>query len=77
MNLLINGQLRAFPELAAGATLHDLLAALALKTDRIAVEHNAALVPRSAWPSTPIADGDKLEIVHFVGGGVPASIPER
>ena len=69
MDLLINGQSRGFPGLAAGATLHDLLTALALKHDRIAVEHNGVLVSRAAWPSTPIADGDKLEIVHFVGGG--------
>lgn len=69
MDLLINGQQRSFPQLAAGATLHDLLTALALKADRVAVEHNGSIVSRPAWVSTPIADGDKFEIVHFVGGG--------
>jgi thiamine biosynthesis protein ThiS len=69
MDLLINGQPRSFPALAAGATLQDLLTALALKSDRVAVEHNGSIVPRTAWPSTPIAAGDKFEIVHFVGGG--------
>jgi sulfur carrier protein len=69
MNLVINGQPRSFPALAAGSTLHDLLTALALKSDRVAIEHNGAIVPRASWPSTPIADGDKCEIVHFVGGG--------
>jgi sulfur carrier protein len=69
MDLLINGQPRTFPELTAGATLHDLLTALALKPDRVAVEHNGSIVSRPAWPSTPVSDGDKFEIVHFVGGG--------
>jgi sulfur carrier protein len=69
MDLIINGQPRTFPELAAGATLQDLLTALALKSDRVAVEHNGSIVSRPAWPSTPVTNGDKFEIVHFVGGG--------
>ena len=69
MNLLINGQPRDFPNLSSGATVQDLLTALALKADRIAVEHNGAIVSRNGWPATPISDGDKFEIVHFVGGG--------
>jgi sulfur carrier protein len=69
MDLIINGQPRTFPELAAGATLQDLLTALALQPDRVAVEHNGSIVSRPAWPSTPVTNGDKFEIVHFVGGG--------
>jgi len=69
MDLLINGQPRSFPELGPGSSLQDLLTALGLKPDRIAVEHNGSIVARPAWPSTPVASGDKLEIVHFVGGG--------
>lgn len=69
MHLVINGQPREFPALAAGATVQDLLAALGLKQDRVAVEHNGAIVSRPAWATTPVADGDKFEIVHFVGGG--------
>jgi sulfur carrier protein len=69
MDLIINGQPRTFPELAAGATLQDLLTALALQSDRVAVEHNGSIVSRPAWPSTPVTNGDKFEIVHFVGGG--------
>lgn len=69
MNLVINGQPRDFAELAAGATIQDLLIALGLKQDRIAVEHNGAIVSRPVWPSTSIADGDRFEVVHFVGGG--------
>jgi sulfur carrier protein len=73
MDFLINGQPRTFPGLAPGATLQDLLTALGLKSDRVAVEHNGAIVSRPAWPSTSIVEGDKFEIVHFVGGGAPVS----
>jgi sulfur carrier protein len=73
MDFLINGQPRTFPGLAPGATLQDLLTALGLKPDRIAVEHNGSIVSRPAWPSTSIVEGDKFEIVHFVGGGAPVS----
>jgi thiamine biosynthesis protein ThiS len=40
-----------------------------MKPDRVAVELNRELIPRDQWPSTRLSDGDKLEIVHFVGGG--------
>jgi thiamine biosynthesis protein ThiS len=69
MDLVINGRPRSFPELAAGSSLQDLVAALALKSDRVAVEHNGGIVARPSWSATPLADGDKFEIVHFVGGG--------
>jgi thiamine biosynthesis protein ThiS len=69
MHLVINGHPREFPALAAEATVQDLLAALGLKQDRVAVEHNGAIVSRTAWPATAIAAGDRFEIVHFVGGG--------
>lgn len=69
MDLVINGQTRSFPSLSAGATLPDLLNALGLKHDRIAVEQNGSIVSRPAWPGTSITDGDRFEIVHFVGGG--------
>ena len=69
MDLVINGHTRSFSELAAGSTVQDLVAALALKSDRVAIEHNGAIVARPAWPSTSIGDGDKFEVVHFVGGG--------
>lgn len=69
MNLVINGRPRSFDELAANSLLADLLAALGLKQDRVAVEHNGTIVSRAAWAATPIAEGDRFEIVHFVGGG--------
>jgi sulfur carrier protein len=69
LSILLNGQNRAFPNLQPSAPLTDLIAELALKSDRIAVEHNGDIIPRTAWADTPVATGDRLEIVHFVGGG--------
>ena len=70
MNFTINGTSRAL-ELPAAPTLDKLIAALELKGDRIAVEHNGSIVQRTQWPATLVAEGDRLEIVHFVGGGAP------
>lgn len=69
MDLIINGQTRAFAALGAGATVQDLLAELGLKQDRVAVEQNGDIVPRTQWEATAVSAGDKFEIVHFVGGG--------
>lgn len=69
MNVFINGQERSLPELATGSTLQELLSALGLKQDRVAVEQNGSIVSRSSWPSTLVAENDTFEIVHFVGGG--------
>jgi thiamine biosynthesis protein ThiS len=66
MKLLINGEDRNFD---GPLTLHGLVERLGMKADRVAVELNRDLVPRTQWPATPLADGDQLEIVHFVGGG--------
>ena len=69
MQLVINGNERDFPSLPPAATVTDLIEILSLKGDRIALEHNGAIVRRDAWPTTAIHSGDKFEIVHFVGGG--------
>lgn len=66
MTLVINGQDH---ELSNVATLSDLVAHLGMKPDRVAIELNRDLIPRDRWSATQLADGDKLEIVHFVGGG--------
>ena len=66
MTLTINGESRDFDRIF---TLSDLVAYLGMKPDRIAVELNRELVPRERWQASRLADGDKLEIVHFVGGG--------
>ncbi|HYK38163.1 sulfur carrier protein ThiS [Alloacidobacterium sp.] len=69
MQLVINGQRREFTELTASAKISDLITTLGLKNDRVAIEQNGEIVPRSFWAETPLQSGDKLEIVHFVGGG--------
>jgi len=50
-------------------TLHALVEELGMKSDRLAIELNREIVPREQWAHTPLKDGDRLEIVHFVGGG--------
>ena len=68
MKLQINGEERTFPDTAA-QTLAALIESLQMKSDRVAVELNRDIVPRDRWPQTSLKDGDRLEIVHFVGGG--------
>jgi sulfur carrier protein len=65
----LNGQQHAFEELTSPANLIQVIDSLGLKTDRIAVEHNGEIASRSTWAQTSVAIGDRLEIVHFVGGG--------
>jgi sulfur carrier protein len=66
MKLQINGEAHEFdPPL----TLTALLQKLDMKADRVAVELNRSIVPREGWAATSLAEGDHLEIVHFVGGG--------
>lgn len=69
MNIVLNGQDRTIEGLPEAPTVVDLIEALSLKGDRIAVEQNGDIVPRSTWAASPVAAGDKFEIVHFVGGG--------
>jgi len=70
LTLVVNGQSRAFDDLAVPPTLAGVIAVMELKGDRIAVEHNGGIVQRDRWAETSVAPGDRLEIVHFVGGGV-------
>lgn len=70
MILHINGEERVFDHAAPHAfTLAALIESLNMKSDRVAVELNREIVPRNLWPETPLKEGDRLEIVHFVGGG--------
>ena len=64
--LQINGEQREFPD---GLTVAALVAQLGMKPDRVAVELNLEIVPRTNWEATTLNNGDKLEVVHFVGGG--------
>ncbi len=69
LRLTLNGVERDFGELEQGASLSSLLVALTLKSDRVAVELNGAIVSRELWSSRALHESDRLEIVHFVGGG--------
>ena len=71
MVLHINGEPRDFPD---GLTVASLVEHLGMKADRVAVELNLEIVPRANWPATNLKDSDKLEIVHFVGGGSTGGI---
>ncbi|MEO6153602.1 MAG: sulfur carrier protein ThiS [Croceibacterium sp.] len=65
LNLTVNGE----PRRSAAATIAELVRELGLKPEKVAVEHNGTIVPRSTLAGAPLADGDVLEIVTFVGGG--------
>jgi sulfur carrier protein len=69
MKLLINGEERSFSEVVIPFTIAALIEALSMKPDRVAVERNRDIVPRDRWAETQLQDGDRLEVVHFVGGG--------
>ena len=68
MKLQINGESRDF---ASPLSLASLVEQLGMKQDRVAVELNRNIVPREQWAETQLCEGDRLEIVHFVGGGRP------
>ncbi|PYV67277.1 MAG: thiamine biosynthesis protein ThiS [Acidobacteria bacterium] len=72
MKLTINGENREFSSIS---TISSLLDQLGMKAGRVAVELNRELIPRDRWATTNLSDGDKLEIVHFVGGGTSHSPP--
>ncbi len=68
MKLQINGEFRDFTSPLSLACLVDQLG---MKQDRVAVELNRSIVAREQWAETPLGEGDRLEIVQFVGGGCP------
>jgi sulfur carrier protein len=70
VTLAINGQNRSFDSLTPPVTLAQVIAEMNLKGDRIAVEHNGQIVQRDHWADTSVTSGDRLEVVHFVGGGL-------
>lgn len=65
MRLTVNGEKR---ELAA-ASVAGMISALGLDARKVAVERNLVIVPRSLFAATALAEDDRIEIVHFVGGG--------
>ena len=66
IGLTVNGDQM---QVAAGLTLSQLIVQLELDTRKVAVERNLEIVPRSTYDSTVLEAGDRLEIVHFIGGG--------
>ena len=66
MRLTINGEERSFE---GGLDIAGLVSALGLDARKVAVERNLEIVPRSTYARVFLADGDRLEIVQFVGGG--------
>lgn len=66
MKLTVNGETR---EMDGPLTVLGLIESLRLKPAKIAVERNLEIVPRSAYGEVALRDGDRIEIVNFVGGG--------
>lgn len=66
LNLTVNGEPR---RIATGSTIADLVRMLELNPQKVAVERNGVIAPRSTLGEVVLVDGDVLEIVHFVGGG--------
>ena len=66
MRVYVNGEAK---EISSPISLAELITQLDLPAARIAVERNLAVVRRNDWSTTVLQDGDRIEIVHFVGGG--------
>ena len=66
MQISVNGEMRSFEGVADVAAL---VAELGLDARKVAVERNLEIVPRSPYAQTPLAEGDRIEIVTFIGGG--------
>ncbi|MEP6643929.1 MAG: sulfur carrier protein ThiS [Acidobacteriaceae bacterium] len=66
MKLIINGEDRTFD---GSLSLSSLVETLGMKADRVAIELNRQISPRDRWNATHLTDGDRIEIVQFVGGG--------
>lgn len=66
MRIQVNGEPR---EVNENLSLPELIASLSLKPEQIAIELNQKVVRRPDWPATTLRANDKIEIVHFVGGG--------
>jgi sulfur carrier protein len=66
LRVTVNGEKRELPD---GITLEALIDYLSLAPDRLAIERNQEVIRRADWPRTTISEDDKIEIIHFVGGG--------
>ncbi len=66
VEILLNGESKKLP---AGVTVAELIKDLELVPERLAVEYNLHILKKKHWAETALAQGDRIEIVHFVGGG--------
>ncbi len=66
LGVTLNGERRSFP---AQTTLLDVVRALKLEPERVAIEYNRVIIKRELWPSTALDNDAEIEIVQFVGGG--------
>jgi thiazole synthase len=66
LSVTVNGELR---RITTGATIAAMLRELGIDPKRVAVERNLSIVPRSTLDEVQVEDGDRYEVVHFVGGG--------
>ena len=66
MHIQVNGEFREVPR---EVSLRELMISLALPGDRVAIELNQKVVRRGEWSTVMLQEGDRIEIVHFVGGG--------
>jgi len=66
LSLVLNGESRVMESVR---TVAELVVALGLDARKVAVERNLEIVPRSLYDRTELADGDRIEIVEFIGGG--------
>jgi len=66
VTIQVNGEPREVPK---GLNVTQLVAHLGLTANRLAIERNLELLPRGQWATTVVSGGDRLEIVHLVGGG--------
>ena len=66
MRIQVNGEYREFD---LPLSIQDLIAVLGLRLERLAIELNGTVIRRVDWADTMLGDDDRIEIVHFVGGG--------
>ena len=67
MQIILNGEAKT---VTLGLSVGGLLETLGIESRKVAVERNLEIVPKSAFAATVLTEGDRLEIVHFIGGGV-------
>lgn len=68
--IMLNGSQKVLGDMGDAPTVSCLVASLELRADRVALERNGEIVSREQWSTTQLMTGDKVELVHFVGGGL-------